>query len=1121
LIGVAGLVALAASSTARAQNATWLATPGSGNFDAATNWSPAAVPTGVASFGASNVTSLSFSTNTTIGGLTLNAGASNYVFTISPPYVLTFAGAGIAINGGAATIDNNNTLNFNNASSAGSASIDNDGLLAFANNSTASNANIDNLNTVTFSDASTAGAANITNVYKLTFNGDSTAGNANIVNTVTGGLGFYDSSTAANSTITSNYLLGFYDTSTAGNATITNNKFLYFYDTSTAGNATITNSYYLSFNNNSTAGASTIVNQSGAETDFFGNSNAGQAQLIAQAGAVVDFSGSAGPSGNGVITVGSIAGAGDFYLGANNLIVGGNDLSTTVSGVISDCGPTGAECNASPATLGSLTKVGSGVLTLTGANTYTGATTIDTGSTLALAGTGSISTSGNVADNGFFSIAGLTNGGTSITSLSGGGVVTLGANTLALSNASGVFSGAIGGTGGLTLDAGAETLTGANTYSGATTIDTGSTLALTGTGSISSSNVADNGLFSIAGLTNGGTSIASLSGGGGVTLGANTLALSNASGVFSGAIGGAGGLTLNAGHETLTGVSAYSGATAINGGTLEVDGSIASNHVGVNSGGELTGIGVIDPTAVTINSGGTFAPGAAGQPGTSMTIYGSLAFNSGATYEVYLNPSTSTLAKVMGPASLAGEVLADFTPGAYVAKKYTILTATGGLGGTTFSSLAEIDAPAGFAETLTYDADDVYLDLTSTLGSTPGLNVNQRNVANGLGNAFNNGASLPPAFANVFGLSGQPLGGALTQLSGEAAVGARQGAFLLDDMFLTLMLDPYVENRGGGIGEAGSFGAGTGCSTEDQAPSSTGHASATRNASTAESTLPCAPHWTVWGAAFGGGASISGVASIGSHDTSSVAGGFAAGADYHISPDAMLGFAIAGGGDGWSLSQGLGGGRSDVFQVGVYGVHDFGPAYVAAALDASNYWTTTNRTVTLPGGSAYAANFEAQSFGARLESGYRIPLTALTLTPYGALQAISFQAPAYAESAGTGGPGFALNYAGQSAADTRLELGAWADTTFALADGDALKLFGRAAYVHDWQNNPAVTATFEDLPTASFVVNGARPAPNQGLIAVGAEWRFAKNWTLMAKFQGEFGVGFQSYNAAARLSYVW
>jgi autotransporter-associated beta strand protein len=55
-------------------------------------------------------------------------------------------------------------------------------------------------------------------------------------------------------------------------------------------------------------------------------------------------------------------------------VVGGNNLSTTVSGVIADNNPRG--CTTGP---GSLEKVGSDALTLSGTNTYTGPTTVNGG----------------------------------------------------------------------------------------------------------------------------------------------------------------------------------------------------------------------------------------------------------------------------------------------------------------------------------------------------------------------------------------------------------------------------------------------------------------------------------------------------------------------------------------------------------------------------------------------------------------------------------------------------------------------------------------------------------------------------------------------------------------------
>ena len=99
-------------ATAQAQDATWSATPGSGDFNTAANWTPVGVPTGTASFATSTVTNLSFSTNTTLGGWTFNAGAANFVFTNPVGQDLTFTGAGILINGGTQSITNNANLFF-------------------------------------------------------------------------------------------------------------------------------------------------------------------------------------------------------------------------------------------------------------------------------------------------------------------------------------------------------------------------------------------------------------------------------------------------------------------------------------------------------------------------------------------------------------------------------------------------------------------------------------------------------------------------------------------------------------------------------------------------------------------------------------------------------------------------------------------------------------------------------------------------------------------------------------------------------------------------------------------------------------------------------------------------
>lgn len=607
-----------------------------------------------------------------------------------------------------------------------------------------------------------------------------------------------------------------------------------------------------------------------------------------------------------------------------------------------------------------------------------------------------------------------------------------------------------------------------------------------------------------------------------VQLNGHTLTLAPISGSswsYAGSIidnGASGNLIQNGpGTSILTGTSTYTGTTAVDAGTLEVNGSIATSGLTINNGGTLVGDGNIDPpSGMTVNPGGVFAPGTPGVPGTFMTVTGNLIFTPGtpaSTYLVQLSSTTSTYADVTGTASLGGNVLAAFTPGSYQAKQYTILESAG-LNGTKFGPLGTTNLP-NFNAALSYNNDDVFLNLTATLGASGASFGNEQNVANSLNNFFNSGGTLTPNFATVFGLSGGNLNTALAQLSGEANTGGENASFEMMSDFLGTMVDPTAGGRGGAPGSAGNAFA---AEQSEALPPDI----ASAYAAVIKRPPPLAPfeqRWSAWGEAFGGYNKTDGNAAAGTNTVTATAFGFAGGEDYHFSPDTFAGFAVAGSGSDWSLAQNLGTGRSNSLQVGLYGTSYFGRAYVSGSFGVANNWMTTNRTAPL--GDQLTANFNAQSYGARLEGGYRYGIAQLGITPYAAVQTQLFHTPAYSETDLTGG-GFGLSYASSNATDTRSELGARFDSVQVI---NQMPLVWRArlAWAHDWVSSPTLTATFEMLPGANFVVNGAGMPANSALTTLGAELYMTPQWSIEAKFDGDFANTAETYAGTGTLRYRW
>lgn len=476
-------------------------------------------------------------------------------------------------------------------------------------------------------------------------------------------------------------------------------------------------------------------------------------------------------------------------------------------------------------------------------------------------------------------------------------------------------------------------------------------------------------------------------------------------------------------------------------------------------------------------------------------------------------------------ATLGGKLGAVVQPGLYANSTTYIgvLSATDPIT-TQFSQVqafaAGTTAPlAFFTATATYNPTSVDLTLTRIgFGAVPGETFNERAVGNALNALYSTSLSGNQAlfFSNLLQATST---GILDQISGEGTSATQQTAFSAAGTFLTAMMD-----QGNFWLSADTLDTnGTPFTAMNYAPSL---AQALVFKAMPGAALIFEPRWRAWTAGFDTATSVNADISTGAASSSFRTAGGIAGFDVQVTPDLLLGAAAGGSASNFSVDACATSGRLDGAHVGVYGVARNGQWYAEGALSYANFDTATTRTAAGVGAAEILnGHFDSNLFNGRFEGGYRLVFGSVAVTPFAAIEFAELWQPGYVETNPAFGAAplglFGLTYAARTVSSLPTFLGAQFDTHTELPNGWIVSPYLRLSWLHEFEPNRNIAASFIVLPGSDFTVDGPRAAADAARINAGIRLAVAHNISLFASVTGEFSDRSDMYAGKGGLKVYW
>lgn len=555
------------------------------------------------------------------------------------------------------------------------------------------------------------------------------------------------------------------------------------------------------------------------------------------------------------------------------------------------------------------------------------------------------------------------------------------------------------------------------------------------------------------------------------------------------------------------------GDVELNNGSLTRGGTLGSP---ITVGGSV----IVDETSFmggNWNIGGNLTANGTLRPGNSigtLSVAGDVTFGAGSVYEVEVaGDGTSDRIDASGKATLNGGRVDVYTLDDKISyqdgQTYTILTAADGIDG----QFSEAVSKSVFLTTaLDHQANQVDLKIGLVADpvdpETPPVvfekaarTTNQKSTARALDSLEQSGSSLKLYNSVLFLTNEDEARQAFNQLSGDTHASVKTG--LIDTANLSA---DAINNR--------LRSAFEGVAAKDAPVLSFAKSPKGSAPEPFEAVEPTAYDYGVWATGFGSWVEHDGNSNTGG--LKSTTGGFLSGVDVGFASGWRLG--VVGGYSQTDLdAKGrYASAQSDNWHLGVYGGNQWGPIGLRAGLVQTWHNIDASRSVAYTGFSdSLTADYDARTFQAFGEMGYRIDTTVAAFEPFANLSHVRLRTDGFNETGGAA----ALSVDSETTNTTFTTLGLRASAPLQLGSTSA-NLKGTLGWRHAYGDiTPESSQSFAG--SNAFVVEGSPIAKDAALVEVGFDMAITQASTFGVSYSGQFGSGAQrnGFNAALKVGF--